>query len=106
LEEQHQALIDEALAMQQGRNNFNRDLREYEAAQRFTPVVNRPSWVEEVRTRGRDLNAELERDNRTRANSTVSNASAHNKPKYSTPVKNLREAATEAKELPHYAKKA
>jgi hypothetical protein len=39
LEGLHQALIDEALAMQQERERFNWQLREYEAAQGFTPVV-------------------------------------------------------------------
>jgi hypothetical protein len=88
------------MAMQQERDNFNRDLREYEAAQGFTPVINRCSQVDEVRARGRDLNAELEKDNRTKANSVVSNVSACNKPKYSSPAKNLRAAAKVAKELP------
>jgi hypothetical protein len=37
LEGTHQALVDEALAMQQERERFNRQLREYEAAQGFTP---------------------------------------------------------------------
>jgi hypothetical protein len=86
--------------MQEERDNFNRHLREYEASQGFTPITNRRSRVEEVRTRGRDLNAELEKDNRTRANSAVSSVSARNKPKYSSPVKNLRAAAEVAKELP------
>jgi chorismate mutase len=87
------------MAMQQERDNFNRDLREYEAAQGFTPVINRCSQVDEVRARGRDLNAELEKDNRTKANSVVSNVSARNKLKYSSPAKNLRAAAKIAKEL-------
>jgi hypothetical protein len=100
LEEERQALVNEALAMQEERDNFNRHLREYEASQGFTPITNRRSRVEEVRTRGRDLNAELEKDNRTRANSAVSSVSARNKPKYSSPVKNLRAAAEVAKELP------
>jgi hypothetical protein len=99
LEEQRQALVDECLAMQQGRDNFNQDLREYEVAQGFTPVINWHSRVDEVRARGRDLNAELEKDNRTKANSDVSNVSARNKLKYSSPAKNLRAAAAVAKEL-------
>jgi hypothetical protein len=94
LEGTRQALVDEALAMQQERERFNRQLRQYEAAQGFTPVVTRPSQIEEVRTRGRDLNNELGKDGRTHsATSTV--------PKviYSSPVKNLRAAAEVAKEL-------
>jgi hypothetical protein len=43
LEEQRQTLVDEALAMQQERDKFNCELREYEAAQGFTPIVTRPS---------------------------------------------------------------
>jgi hypothetical protein len=38
----HEALIGEALAIQQERDRFNRELREYEAAQGFTPVVTQP----------------------------------------------------------------
>jgi hypothetical protein len=57
MEGMRQALIDEALAMQQERERFNHQLREYEAVQGFTHVVTRPSRIEEVRTRGRDLNS-------------------------------------------------
>jgi hypothetical protein len=85
--------------MQHEWDNFNRDLREYEAGQSFTPVINWRSRVDEVRARGRDLNAELEKYNITKANSVVSNVSARNKPKYSLPAKNLRAAAGVAKEL-------
>jgi hypothetical protein len=96
LEGTRQALVDEALAMQQERKRFNRQLREYDAAQGFTPVVTRPSWIEEVRTRGRDPNTELGKDGRARTHSATSTV-----PKviYSSPVKNLREAAEVAKEL-------
>jgi hypothetical protein len=100
LEEQRQALIDEALAMHQERDKFNHELHEYEAAQGFTPVITRPSRVDEVRARSRDLNVELEKDNRTIAHSATSNVSARPKPKYSSPVKNLRAVAEVAKELP------
>jgi hypothetical protein len=96
LEGSRQALIDEALAMHQECEQFNRQLREYEAAHCFTPVVTRPSQIDEVRTRGRDLNTELEKvasDKGHTATSTV--------PKviYSSPVKNLRAAAEVAKDL-------
>jgi hypothetical protein len=40
LEEQCRALVEDALAMQEERFNFNQDLREYEAAQGFTPITN------------------------------------------------------------------
>jgi hypothetical protein len=100
LEEQHQALVDEALAMQQERDKFNRELREYEVAQGFTTAITRPSRIDEVRTRGRDLNTELDKDTRTRAPSATSTVPARPKPIYSSPVKNLRAAAEVAKELP------
>jgi hypothetical protein len=48
LEGSCQALVDEALAMHQEQEWFNRQLREYEAAHGFTPVVTRPSRIEEV----------------------------------------------------------
>jgi hypothetical protein len=96
LEGSRQALVDEALAMQQERERFNRQLREYEAAQGFTPVVTRPSRIEEVRTRGRELNTELGKDARAKSHSATSTV-----PKviYSSPVKNVRAAAEVAKDL-------
>jgi hypothetical protein len=92
--------------LQQKRDKFNRELREYEAAQGFTPVVNRPSRIDKVRTRGRDLNTELDKDTRTRAHSATSTVPAHPKPIYSSPVKNLRVAVEVAKELSSLSGKA
>jgi hypothetical protein len=59
-------------------------------------VVTRPSRIEEVRTRGRDLNNELGKDSRAKTHSATSTV-----PKviYSSPVKNLRAAEEVAKEL-------
>jgi hypothetical protein len=96
LEGSRQALIDEALAMHQERERFNRQLREYEAAHGFTPVVTRPSRIEEVITRGRDLNTELGKDARDKSHTATSTL-----PKviYSSPVKNLRATAEVAKDL-------
>jgi hypothetical protein len=96
LEGSHQALVDEALAMHQERERFNRQLREYEDAHGFTPIVTRPSRIEEVRTRGRDLNTELDKGARAKSHSATSTL-----PKviYSSPVKNLRAAAEVAKDL-------
>jgi hypothetical protein len=96
LEGSRQALVDEALAMHQEREWFNRQLCEYEAAHGFTPVVTRPSRIEEVRTRGRDLNTELGKDARAKSHSATSTL-----PKviYSSLVKNLRAAAEVAKDL-------
>jgi hypothetical protein len=99
LEGTRQALIDEALAMQQERDRFNCQLREYDAAQGYTPIVTRPSRIEEVRIRGRDLNTELDKDSRARAHSATSTVLAHPKVVYSSRVKNLRAAAEVAKEL-------
>ena len=65
----------------------------------FTPIVNPVSRMDEVRTRGRDLNAEIARDGRPISSRTASHVSA-DKPKYSTPGKNLRAAEVAAAELP------
>jgi hypothetical protein len=96
LEGSRQALVDEALAINQERERFNWQLREYEAAHGFTPVVTRPSRIEEVRTRGRDLNTELGKDARDKSHTATSTL-----PKviYSLPVKNLRATAEVAKDL-------
>ena len=48
---------------------------------------------------GRDLNLEIERDGRARSARTASHVSAE-KPRYSTPGKNLRAAEAAAAELP------
>jgi hypothetical protein len=82
--------------MNQEREQFNRQLREYEAAHGFTPVVTQPSRIEEVKTRGRNLNAELGTGARDRSHTATSTM-----PKviYSSPVKNLRAAAEVAKDL-------
>jgi hypothetical protein len=96
LEGSRQALVDEALAMHQERERFNRQLCEYEAAHGFTPVVTRPSRIDEVRTRGRDLNTELKKGASDKGHTATSTV-----PKviYSSPVKNLRAAAEVAKDL-------
>jgi hypothetical protein len=89
--------------MHQERERFNRQLCEYEAAHGFTPVVTRPSRIEEVRTRGRDLNTELDKGARAKIHSATSTL-----PKviYSLPVKNLRAAAEVAKDLSCLTSKA
>jgi hypothetical protein len=75
---------------------FNRQLCEYEAAHGFTPVVTRPSQIEEVRTRDRDLNTELGKDARAKSHTATSTVP---KVVYSSPVKNLRAVAEVAKDL-------
>jgi hypothetical protein len=103
LEGSCQALYDEALAMHQECERFNRQLREYEAAHGFTPVVTRPSRIEEVGTRGRDLNTKLGKDARAKSHSATGTV-----PKviYSSPVKNLRAATEVAKDLSNLFGKA
>jgi hypothetical protein len=96
LEGSHQALVDEALAMNQERERFNRQLREYEAAHGFTPVVTRPSRIEEVRAKGKNLNTELGKGARDKSHTATSTVP---KVVYSSPVKNLRAVAEVAKDL-------
>jgi hypothetical protein len=91
-----QALVDEALAMHQEHEWFNRQLREYEVAHGFTPVVTWPSRIEEVRAKGRNLNTELGKDTRAKSHTATNTVP---KVVYSSPVKNLRAAAEVAKEL-------
>jgi hypothetical protein len=55
-----------------GTESIHRDLCEYDATQGFTLVTNRRSRVEEVKTRGRDLNIKLERDIMSIANNAAS----------------------------------
>ena len=74
-------------------------MREYNSAHGFTPVANPVSRINAVHARGRDLNAEIARDGRDRSGRTASNMSAA-RPRYSTPVKNLRAAEAAAAELP------
>jgi hypothetical protein len=58
--------------MHQEWERFNRQLREYEAAHGFTPVVTQPSRIEEVRTRRRELNTELDKGARAKSHSATS----------------------------------
>ena len=50
--------------MAQIRDEFDRSMREYDAAHNLTPMTRGPSRLGQVRDRGRRLNAELERDGR------------------------------------------
>jgi hypothetical protein len=43
LEEQRPAIREEAIAVERVRDDFNRELCEYDAVQGFTPVINRHS---------------------------------------------------------------
>jgi hypothetical protein len=66
-------------------------------------MVTRPSQIEEVRTRGRDLNTELGKDVRAKSHTPTSTI-----PKviHSSRVKNLRVAAEVAKDLSNLSGKA
>ena len=100
LEEQRQSILLEAREVaRRVRQEFDISMREYNSAHGFTPVANPVSRIEEVRARGRDLNAEIDRDGRARSARTASHVSAE-KPRYSTPGKNLRAAEAAAAELP------
>jgi hypothetical protein len=59
-------------------------------------VVTWPSWIEEVRTRGRDLNTELGKDAKAKSHTAISTVP---KVVYNSPVKNLRAVAEVAKDL-------
>jgi hypothetical protein len=62
LQEQHQNILQEAIEVAKIRQEFDIMLREYNRAHGFTPVsVNRPSRIEELHARGRNLNAEIDR---------------------------------------------
>ena len=100
LEERRQAMLRDAVEMSKAREEFDRDLREYNLAHGFTPVGNNPSHLDAVRNRGRELNAELAKDANARTSRTVSVVSA-GRPKYSSHGKNLRAAEAAAAELPN-----
>ena len=59
LELRRQSLLQEALAVAEIRREFGITLREYNQAHGLTPVAARPSRVEDVRKRGKNLNAEI-----------------------------------------------
>ena len=98
-------MYHEAQELAKVRQEFERSLREYNKVHGFTPVAKGPSRMNEVRDRGKHLNAEIERDGRTRASKTASLVSA-GKPKYSTPAKTLRAAEAALAELPHLSGEA
>ena len=99
LEEQRKNILLEAREVARIRQELDISMREYNSAHGFTPVANPVSRINEVRARGRDLNLEIERDGRARSARTASHVSAE-KPRYSTPGKNLRAAEAAAAELP------
>ena len=98
-DEQRKNVLLEAMEVARVRQEFDISLREYNIAHGFTPVANPGSRMDEVRIRGRDLNAEIARDGRAKSGRTASNTSA-GRPRYNTPAKNLRAAEAAAAELP------
>ena len=100
LEEHRKAVIREAEELARAKEEYESIVREYNAAQCFTPVAKGPSRINEVRDRGKRLNAEIDRDGRARVSRTASITSA-GWPKYSTPAKTLRAAEAVIAELPN-----
>ena len=98
LEARRQSLHQEALEMAEVRREFGITLREYNQAHGLTPVAARPSRIEDVRKRGKGLNAEIARDGRSSSSKTPSNLAVE-KPKYSSPAKTLRAAEAARAEL-------
>ena len=98
LEEQRQSVLREATEVARVRQEFDISLREYNMAHGFTPVSKEPSRMPDVRARGRILNEEIARDGSSDIPMSVSYMSA-DKPKYSSPAKNLRAARAAAAEL-------
>lgn len=101
LELERQKLLQEAVDVARARQELEISLREYNKAHGLnSTAVDNPRRVGEVRNRGRNLNAEIARDGRAMPAVSASYVLAL-KPKYSTPVKNLRAAEAAAEELPN-----
>ena len=105
LEEHRQRLLREAKEMAETRDKFDRCLREYEAAHQFTPAPKGPSRLGQVRNRGKQINAELQKEARPQASRSLSVMSVPRKkycmPSYDTPAKALRAAQAAMAELTH-----
>ena len=91
--------------MAETRDEFDRCLREYKAAHQFTPAPKGPSRLGQVRDRGKQINAELQKEARPQASRTPSVMSVPRKmyymPSYDTPAKALRAAQAAMAELAH-----
>ena len=98
LEAQRQRLHQDALEMAEIRRDFGITLREHNQAHGFTPVATHRKRLDEVRQRGKGLNAEIDRDGRSSSSKTPSHSSVE-KPKYSSPAKTLRAAEAARAEL-------
>ena len=100
LEEFRKIVIREAKEVARTQEEYEMIVAEYNGAQEFAPVAKGPSRMNEVRDRGKNLNAEIDRDGRTRGSRTTS-AISPGKPKYSSPAKTLRAAEAVIAGLPH-----
>ena len=99
LEAKRVLLQKEAVAMMTARDEFNRDLREYNAANGFTPVAVDTHRGAEVRQRGKGLNDELNREARPTTSARSGSRVSTGRPVYSSPAKNLRAAEAGRAEL-------
>ena len=97
LEAERLRLQKEAQLVVESRQAFDRDMREYNAANGitdgFTPVMPNPRKRADLHNRGKDLNDELARAARSSSSKSISRRSGTGKPVYSSPAKNLRAAA-------------
>lgn len=105
LEEQRQHILREATEVARVQQEFDISLREYNTAHGLTPVADMPSCIDDMRNQGRNLNAEVDRDGRSRSSVSATLMSA-NRPKYSSPAKNLRAAQAAVAELPSFSGEA
>ena len=99
LEAKRVLLQKEAVAMITARDEFNRDLREYNAANGFTPVAVDTHRGAEVRQRGKGLNDEINREARPTTSARSESRVSTGRPVYSSPAKNLRAAEAGRAEL-------
>ena len=89
--------------MAKARDDFDRSMREYDAAHNLKPVSQRPSRMKEVRGLEKQLVAEIEREGRPRVSKSASVVSVPRKryttPSYDSPGKALRAAQAATMEL-------
>ena len=84
--------------IEEERREFDMNLREYNIVHGFDTIDNRPSHLDKVRGRGRNLGKEIERDGKSRSGISVSSMSAP-RPHYSSPAKTYKAAEAAAAEL-------
>ena len=81
------------------RDEFNRDLREYNAANGFTPIAADPSRRAGLQQRGKGLNEEMDKEVRPATSARSGSRLSTGRPVYSSPAKNLRAAEAVRAEL-------